>query len=321
VSAVTEARGLRPRPFLAALVGAMALLLGIACGGNGDSAPASPTPDGRPPPAVTVVTTLPVFADFVRQAGGDRVEVFAILPDGLAPGLLELPPGDTERIGQGDLVLYNGLDLETTAEDLLFDHKRHGSQIVAYSKDVVSPTREGMSAFAARDNPYLWLDPVLALTYVDTTWDSLVIVDGEAQATYRANADEYKARLRSLHEEIEEKLGSIPPEDRRLVAFQDSFVHLANRYGLESVQLPTPVSTDEASPRRIEEWAELLRQQGVSAVFAEAHFTSDLLREAAQRANVEVCTLYGDKLDDEVTTYVEMMTFNADELARCLGGG
>jgi hypothetical protein len=33
-----------------------------------------------------------------------------------------------------------------------------------------------------------------------------------------------------------------------------------------------------------------------------------------------VCILYSDALDDEVTTYVEMMSFNADELVRCLGG-
>jgi ABC-type Zn uptake system ZnuABC Zn-binding protein ZnuA len=69
------------------------------------------------------------------------------------------------------------------------------------------------------------------------------------------------------------------------------------------------------------EWAELLSDQGAPAVFAEAGFTSDLLRQAARRAGVEVCTLYGDHLDDEVTTYLEMMRFNVDELARCLGGG
>jgi hypothetical protein len=163
----------------AVVVAVIALLLAVGCGENGDGAPASPAGDDRPPPEVTVVTTLPIFADFVRVAGGDRVEVFVMLPDGLDPELLELPPEDVERIGEADLILYNGLDLEMTVEDLLFDHKRRGSQIVAYSKDIESPTREGMLAFAARDNPYLWLDPVLAITYVDTSWDSLVIVDGE----------------------------------------------------------------------------------------------------------------------------------------------
>ena len=315
----TMARSVPLWTFLAAPVVVIVGLLAVACddGGGGD---ASPTSENGPPPAVTVVTTLPVFADFVRQAGGDRVEVFAILPDGITSDPLELAPEDLEHISQADLILYNGLDLETTAEDILFEHKRRGSQVVAYAKDVASPTSEGMSAFEARDNPYLWLDPILVMTYVDVTWDSLVIVDGDATATYQANGDHYKDELRSLHEEIEDKVGSIPPESRKLVSVHDSFFHLASRYGLESVRLPTPVSTEEPSPRRVEEWADLIREQDVRAIFAEQGFTSELLSQAARRAEVEVCTLYSDSLDDEVTTYVEMMNFNAEELVRCLGG-
>jgi ABC-type Zn uptake system ZnuABC Zn-binding protein ZnuA len=315
---MSTAHSIQSRLVRAVLVAAIVGLLTVACG---DNEAATPTANGGSVPEVSVVTTLPVFADFIKEAGGDRVEVFSILPDGIDPGLLELPPEDIERISRADLILYNDLDLETTAEDILFEYKRRGSQIIAYAKDVDSPTTEGMSAFEARDNPYLWLDPVLAMTYVDTTWDSLVIVDGDAVNTYQANADRYKEELRSLHEEIKEKLSSIPPENRKLVAFQDSFFHLANRYGLEPVRLPTPVSTGEPSPRRVEEWADLIRQQGVPAVFAEAGFTSDLLEQAARRADVKLCTLYSDVLDSKVTTYVEMMTFNADELVRCLGGG
>ncbi len=310
-------RGIPCRLFVAVLVVSLSGLLAVACG-NDETA--TPTGDGAPAPEVSVVTTLPVFADFVREAGGDRVEVFAVLPEGVDPDLLELAPEDVERISRADLILFNGLDLETTAEDLLFEHRHRGSQIIDYSRDVASPTSEGMLAFEARDNPYLWLDPVLAVTYVDTTWDSLVIVDGEAAATYQANGARYKEELRSLHEETKEKIESIPPENRRLVTFHDSFFHLANRYGLEPVRLPTPVSTQEPSPRRVEQLADLIREQGAHAVFAEPDFASELLSEAARDANVEVCTLYSDSLDDQVTTYVEMMRFNADELVRCLGG-
>jgi ABC-type Zn uptake system ZnuABC Zn-binding protein ZnuA len=320
VPVTSTGRSIPLRPFVAIVVTAMVGLLAVACGDDGDGGSASPTGDSEPPSVVTVVTTLPVFADFVREAGGDRVEVFTVLPDGITPDLLELPAEDVERISRADLILYNGLDLETTAEDILFEHKRRGSLMTAYCRDVASPNSEGMSALKARDNPYLWLDPVLAVTYVDTTWDSLVIVDGEAASTYQANGGAYKDELRSLHKEIEEKVGSIPPENRKLVTFHDSFFHLANRYGLELVRLPTPVSTQEPSRYRVEEWADLIREQGVRAVFVESDFTSELLGQAAEHAEAEVCRLYSDALDDEVTTYVEMMRFNGGELVRCLGG-
>jgi hypothetical protein len=45
----------------------------------------------------------------------------------------------------------------------------------------------------------------------------------------------------------------------------------------------------------------------------------EILEQAANDADVEVCTLYSDSLDDRVTSYIELMRFDADELARCLG--
>jgi len=35
---------------------------------------------------------------------------------------------------------------------------------------------------------------------------------------------------------------------------------------------------------------------------------------------VEVCSLYSDAFTGEVKSYVDLMRFNANELARCLGG-
>jgi len=48
--------------------------------------------------------------------------------------------------------------------------------------------------------------------------------------------------------------------------------------------------------------------------------TDATLEQVADETGVQVCILYSDALDDRVTTYVEMMRFNAGELARCLGG-
>jgi len=105
-----------------------------------------------------------------------------------------------------------------------------------------------------------------------------------------------------------------------MVAFHPAFVHLARRYGLDLVEFPSQVSTDEPSPRRVEEWVETIQSEGVSSVFTARGDVSPLLKAAARSAGVQVCELYVDVLDDKVSTYVEMMQFNADELVRCLGG-
>lgn len=311
----------RTRALLASVLGVcfLALVAG-ACGGDGDGDGATSTPGGGPPPAIQAVTTLPVFAEFIEEIGGERVGVTAMLPGGLDPSIRELSEEQREAVEAADVVLYNGLNLETTMEDLLFHHKRTGSLIVTYAIDVPSPTQDGASAAEARDNPYLWLDPALAMTYLDTTVDSLLIVDEEGGLEYDANWSDYREQVEALDSQIEETLATIPEGNRRLVAAQDSFFHLANRYGLEPVTLTPLVSTDEPSPRRVEDLVALIREQSVPAVFAEVGYSSELAEDAARSAGAELCYLYADAPDEEAPTYIDMMTHNAEELARCLGG-
>ena len=304
------------RGLAALLIAAIVVLAAVACGGD-EASPASSHPGGT---AVTAVTTLPVFADFIRQAGGDRVGVYALMPDGLKSIPRSLSSEQAEWLGAADVVLYNGIDLESTMEDILFVDKRRGSQLISYAKDIDSPTVEGLSASQARENPYLWMDPVFGASYLGTTWDSLAIVDGEGASTYEANADRYNGEIVAVHQDMEQRLKALPEEKRKMVAFHPAFVHLARRYGLDLVEFPRQVSTDEPSPRRVEEWVETIQSEGVSSVFTARGDVSPLLKAAARSAGVQVCELYVDVLDDKVSTYVEMMQFNADELVRCLGG-
>jgi ABC-type Zn uptake system ZnuABC Zn-binding protein ZnuA len=44
-----------------------------------------------------------------------------------------------------------------------------------------------------------------------------------------------------------------------------------------------------------------------------------VLERAAEDAGVEVCTLYSDSLSKDVPTYIDLMRYNAKEVARCLG--
>ena len=59
----------------------------------------------------------------------------------------------------------------------------------------------------------------------------------------------------------------------------------------------------------------------IPAVFLEPNLarTRSTLRTAAEDAGVRVCPLYGDTLDANAPTYIDMMRFNAHSLASCLG--
>ena len=72
-------------------------------------------------PLVVVVSTQ-IIADWVRQIGGDRVEVTALVPAGADVHTLELGVGDVRAIAGADLVIINGASLEASYEEVIFEN-------------------------------------------------------------------------------------------------------------------------------------------------------------------------------------------------------
>ena len=76
--------------------------------------PAAPTPAATPSPGpvLQVVTTTNFVADWVRNVGGERVEVFGLLPPGGDPHTFLPGARDVARVADADLVFTVGLHLE-----------------------------------------------------------------------------------------------------------------------------------------------------------------------------------------------------------------
>jgi ABC-type Zn uptake system ZnuABC Zn-binding protein ZnuA len=123
--------------------------------------------------------------------------------------------------------------------------------------------------------------------------------------------------LRQLDLEIAQTLAEVPPQHRRLVTSHDAFSHFAARYRWESSAL-APSDASQVTPATVAAVIERVRRDGIPAVFVEPQIGRAAMEEVAREAGVRVGTLYSDALDDKVTTYVEMMRFNAKSLAEHL---
>ena len=287
---------------VAILAGVLAAAaLGAACGQDDEGADSG---------QVKVTATLGLFADLVREVGGDRVQVSALVPDGADIHTYEPPPSQIAKLGQAKLVVMNGLDLEAALEDIVRENASSSATVLELAAGL--PTLQ--------DNPHLWLDVQNGMTYVERIRDALVSVDPASADIYRANADAYLAELRTLDQEVTATVGSIPPERRKLVTFHDAYPYLAQGYGLEIVGFVVESPGKEPSAQEVTDLTKAIGDEDVPAVFTEPQFSARILDLAADDAGVEVCSLYSDAFTDEVKSYVDLMRFNARELARCLGG-
>ncbi len=91
------------------------------------------------PPAIRVVTTTNIVADWVENIGGDHVEVLSLVPVGSDPHAFRPGAQDITKIADADLVLSVGLGLEESwLKELLQNAARDPSTIVELG-DIIDP--------------------------------------------------------------------------------------------------------------------------------------------------------------------------------------
>ena len=105
----------------------VALLLALAACSE-DSGGIPPAQTGTP---IQVVVTTNIMADWVENVGGNRVEVFSLVPEGADPHSFQPGAQDIARIADADLVLSVGLRLEESwLKELLENAARDPAGIV-----------------------------------------------------------------------------------------------------------------------------------------------------------------------------------------------
>jgi len=273
---------------------------------------------------MAVAVTLPLFADFVREIGGDHVEVFSLIPPGADPHTYELSAADIQRIGEADFFFINGLGLDSRMEEVIEANRNDDAKVILFAANMSSPRAvdlgdPGITAEEAGDNPHLWLDPIPALSYADLVADIFIIYDGINEGFYKTNLAARSGRVGQLDQEIRERIQDIPKEKRNLITWHDSFSLFARRYGLKLVDFVVSRPLDEPTSADIARVRQAIAEHDVPAVFAEHGFAADALSDIAADSGVPVCTLYSDVLGETVQTYIDMMRFNVAEIRRCLG--
>jgi ABC-type Zn uptake system ZnuABC Zn-binding protein ZnuA len=284
------------------------LILLSACESRSPQEPAAP-------PKLTVVTTMTVLADLIRQVGGDKVEVKALVPPGGEVHTYQPTPGDIKTVAQARIVFYNGAHLEEWINGTIRNAGKPDLHIVVLSQGLPTISED------AEPNPHLWLDVANAKTYVEKIRDSLSKVDAANSKQYADRAKKYLAQLDELDAWLQAEVAKIPPRRRKLVTFHDAFPYFAKRYGftLQGVVVASPGK--EPSARQLTALARRIKQAEVPAVFAESQFNPKVMEVLAKEAGVKVVTnLYNDSLSDgpEANSYIALIRHNMTQIVNGL---
>jgi zinc/manganese transport system substrate-binding protein len=268
---------------------------------------------------VKVVATFSILADLVKNVGGDRVAVAALVgPNGDAH-VYQPTPSDAKTLADAKLVFTNGLGFEGWMNRLVKASGSKAPMIVATKG--VKPRKMEEDGHAETD-PHAWQSVANAKIYVGNIRDGLVAADPAGKATYEANASAYLARLDALDGEVKDAIAKIPADRRRIITTHDAFGYFAVAYGVAFIA-PQGVSTEaEVSAKDVARIITQIRKQKIPAVFLENVTDKRLLERIGTESGARVGgTLYSDALTDEkgeAPTYLDMMRHNVKQLASAL---
>jgi zinc/manganese transport system substrate-binding protein/manganese/iron transport system substrate-binding protein len=273
--------------------------------------------------APRVVTSTTVFADMVRQVGGDRLaSVTSVVPAGVDVEDYEPKPSDLRAVAQSDLFVLNGLALDRWVPKLVQSaNPTVPTLVLSDGLPVVGVGTSTDDDIAQNGNPHFWLDPQYAKVYVQKIHDQLVLIDPEGASTYDANTTAYLAQLDELDAWIQQQVAIIPPDNRKLVTFHEAYAYFAARYGFQLIGVITPSPGQEPSAGELASLVNTVKAAHVKAVFSEAQFSPKLTQTLAAEAGVQevVTDLYNDSLGDPpVDTYVGMMHYDVQRMVQAL---
>jgi len=283
-------------------------------------------PGARAQDRLNVIATFSILGDFVKNVGGDRVEVATLVgPNGNAH-VYAPSPGDAKKVADAKLVFVNGLGFEGWLERLV---KASGTKapIVVATKGIKPLERAGEHGHDhdhdhGRADPHAWQSVANAKIYVANIRDALIAADPAGKDAYLANAAAYLAKLDALERDVREVIAKIPADRRRVITSHSAFGYFQDAYGV-SFTAPQGVSTEaEASAKDVAAIIAQIKKQKAAAVFLENVTDPRLVEQIARETGAKVGgTLYSDALTDDkgdATTYIDLIRHNLRQLASAL---
>jgi zinc/manganese transport system substrate-binding protein len=274
----------------------------------------------EPAPPVRAVASFSILGDLVHEVGGARVAVQTLVGRDADVHVFSPSPADARELAEASIVFVNGLGLEGGLDRLIRAANPKVPVIVASAG--VAPLEGAGGEAGRRPDPHAWQSVPNAKLYVANIRDALARIDPPGASTYVANATAYLARLDQLDREIRAAVEALPPDRRQVVTTHRAFAYFAREYGLIFLA-PEGLSTEaEPSAMDIARLVRQVRQNHVTAMFAENISDRRMIQQVAAETGARLGPeLYSDALSavgGPAATYIDMIRYNVRAITGAL---
>ena len=252
-----------------------------------------------------VVATLPDFASLAREIGDDKVDVTTLAKPTEDPHFVDARPSFVVGLRSADVLIDGGAELEIGWLPPLLQNARNPKIEVGKPGRVQAsegirlmnvPTNVTRAAgdVHALGNPHFAVDPIIAKAIALHIAQAFSAVDPPNAAFYNANYKKFEATINAKLQEWGTKL--LPFKGQSVVAYHDSWVYFAHRFGLNIDIFLEPKPGIPPSPSHLAEVIEQMKAQTHQSDHGRAVSQPENRREGGRidwREGCRLCAISG----------------------------
>ncbi|MHC1604457.1 MAG: metal ABC transporter solute-binding protein, Zn/Mn family [Candidatus Methanofastidiosia archaeon] len=252
-----------------------------------------------------VVVSIAPYAEWVKNVGGDKVDVTILIPPGASPHTYEPTPSQLIKVSNAKIFVKNGVGLEFWTDKIAETNKNILIVDISEGIELMPLSSEEAREHGLLYDPHIWLSLKNAKKGVRQICETLSEIDPDNESYYITNMNKYVEKLDMLDGEITEKLYTV--ENKKIIVFHPAWSYFCKDYGLE--QIPVEQEGKEPGPQYIAEIIKTAKENNITVVFVEPQFNQNSARIIANEINGNVVAI-----DPLAENYIENMRITVDKL-------
>jgi len=281
------------------------------------------------PSKYSVIASTPMIGEFVKQVANDSVNVDVLMPYQVNPHNFEATAKDVIKLNNADLVFFVGIKYESAGLLKLLENASKSEAALVEIGSKVEPIEfkeeDGHDDHGGHEgheghghglyDPHFWFDPTKVELAVQEIASQLITLDPDNKDSYQSSSDSYIAELRSLDQEINDLIQSVPADNRKMITTHEALGYLEARYGIEIVGTVIPsFSTEEGvAPKDLTGVIEKIKEHDMKIMFLESESPSKGAEVVAQETGVRLVSgLWVETLRSADESYSDFLRSNVN---------
>ena len=277
---------------------------------------------------LNVVATLPDYAAIASAVGGDLIDITAMAKPTEDPHFVDARPSFVVKLKAADVLIEGGAELEIgwlppllqSARNAKIEAGQPGRVVASQGLKLLNVPTEVTRAAGdvhALGNPHFGVDPIIAKAIAKHIAESFSALDTANAAAYQANEKAFENTINAKLQEWGKAL--LPYRGQSLVAYHDSWVYFAHRFGFVIDVFLEPKPGIPPSPSHLGAVIGKIKKGHIKAILVEPFHNRKIAEKVAASTQAKIVDFaqYPGALPN-TDTYVQMIDALVSRLVTAL---